>query len=86
MKKSLFIVIGLAVSVLLLLVSHVPIWMKNYTVQVTPDNFFKTEEEFISALGAAYTQFGDWAADDPQTITGNDHRRNDCSYKGSGLG
>jgi len=31
---------------------------------VTPDNFFKTEEEFISALGAAYTRFGDWASSD----------------------
>jgi hypothetical protein len=30
---------------------------------VTPANFFKTEEEFISALGAAYTQFGGYAAD-----------------------
>jgi len=36
--------------------------------EVTPENFFKTEEEFISALGAAYTQFGNWAAGDPQTL------------------
>jgi len=32
---------------------------------VTPENFFKTQEEFISALGAAYTQFADWASNDP---------------------
>ncbi len=32
--------------------------------EVTPDNFFKTEEEFISALGAAYTQFGSYASGD----------------------
>jgi starch-binding outer membrane protein, SusD/RagB family len=32
---------------------------------VTPDNFFKTEEEFISALGAAYTRFADYASADP---------------------
>ncbi len=31
--------------------------MKNYIESVTPANFFKTQEEFISALGAAYTQF-----------------------------
>jgi starch-binding outer membrane protein, SusD/RagB family len=31
---------------------------------VTPENFFKTEEEFIAALGAAYTKFGDWASSD----------------------
>jgi len=36
--------------------------------EVTPDNFFKTEEEFISALGAAYTQFGNYAADTPQQL------------------
>jgi len=31
---------------------------------VTPANFFKTQEEFISALGAAYTKFSDWATGD----------------------
>jgi hypothetical protein len=33
--------------------------------EVTPANFFKTQEEFISALGAAYTQFADFASNDP---------------------
>jgi hypothetical protein len=32
--------------------------------EVTPENFFKTDEEFISALGAAYTQFGGYASGD----------------------
>ncbi len=36
--------------------------------EVTPANFFKTQEEFISALGAAYTQFGDFASNDPMSI------------------
>ena len=36
--------------------------------EVTPANFFKTEEEFISALGSAYTQFGGWGSGDPQTL------------------
>ncbi|HBZ19893.1 MAG TPA: RagB/SusD family nutrient uptake outer membrane protein [Bacteroidales bacterium] len=31
---------------------------------VTPANFFTTQEEFISALGAAYTRFADWATSD----------------------
>jgi hypothetical protein len=31
---------------------------------VTPSNFFTTQEEFISALGAAYTRFADWATSD----------------------
>lgn len=35
---------------------------------VTPDNFFKTEEEFISALGAAYTTFADYASNDPWSL------------------
>lgn len=35
---------------------------------VTPDNFFKTEEEFISALGSAYTQFADYASNDPWSL------------------
>jgi starch-binding outer membrane protein, SusD/RagB family len=32
--------------------------------EVTPDNFFKTEEEFIAALGNAYTQLGNYASGD----------------------
>ena len=30
--------------------------------EVTPDNFFNTEEEILAALGAAYTQFGSYAS------------------------
>lgn len=36
--------------------------------EVTPENFFQTEEEFISALGGAYTQFGNFAAGDLLTL------------------
>ena len=36
--------------------------------EVTPDNFFKTQEEFISALGAAYTAFGNYGTGDIQNI------------------
>jgi len=32
--------------------------------EVTPDNFFKTDAEFVSALGAAYTAFGNYASGD----------------------
>ena len=32
--------------------------------EVTPDNFFKSEKEFVSALGAAYTSFGGYAMGD----------------------
>jgi hypothetical protein len=41
--------------------------------EVTPANFFNNEEEFISALGGAYTRFSDWASSDGtlalQTVT-----------------
>jgi hypothetical protein len=36
--------------------------------EVTPDNFFKSEKEFVSALGAAYTQFGSYASGDVQSL------------------
>jgi len=36
--------------------------------EVTPENFFNTEEEILAALGAAYTQFGNWASGDPLTL------------------
>jgi hypothetical protein len=36
--------------------------------EVTPANFFKTPEEFVSALGAAYTQFADYASNDPWSL------------------
>jgi len=32
--------------------------------EVTPDNFFSSEEEYVSALGAAYTQFQAFASSD----------------------
>ncbi len=32
--------------------------------EVTPANFFKSEKEFVSALGAAYTSFGGYASGD----------------------
>jgi starch-binding outer membrane protein, SusD/RagB family len=32
--------------------------------EVTPANFFKSEQEFVSALGAAYTQIGAFASND----------------------
>ena len=35
---------------------------------VTPSNFFKTQEEFVSALGAAYTQLSGYASDDVNNL------------------
>lgn len=36
--------------------------------EVTSENFFQTEEEFISALGGAYTQFTNYASGDPLSL------------------
>ncbi len=39
--------------------------------EVTPDNFFNSEEEILAALGAAYTQFGDYASSTPMNLQTN---------------
>src|SRR4030043_9819 len=66
MKKLLFLPIGLFI-VAALSQSCTKLDEELYS-QVAPSNFFKTEEEFISAIGAAYTQFGNYAADTPQQL------------------
>src|ERR1035437_8782210 len=35
---------------------------------VIPDNFFKSEAEFVSALGAAYTNLGGYASGDVNNL------------------
>ncbi|MFN8258843.1 MAG: RagB/SusD family nutrient uptake outer membrane protein [Bacteroidales bacterium] len=35
---------------------------------VTAENFFKTQEEFVSALGSAYTRFADYGSGDPWAL------------------
>ncbi len=66
MKKLLFLPIGLFI-VAALSQSCTNLDEELYS-DVAPSNFFQTEEEFISALGAAYTQFGNYAADTPQQL------------------
>ncbi len=39
--------------------------------EVTPENFFNTEEEILAALGAAYTQFGSYATGTPLNLQTN---------------
>ena len=69
MKKTLFpiriILIGLLVAAFNQSCTNLD---EDLFSEVTPANFFKTEEEFISALGSAYTQFGGWASGDPQGL------------------
>lgn len=62
MKKSLFLI-------LVLLIAN-PFFQSCTNLdeelfsEVTPDNFFSTDQENVSALGAAYTQFADFASGD----------------------
>lgn len=65
MKKTLFLIRAiLVVSIIAAFNQSCTDLEEELYSEVTPDNFFKTEEEFISALGAAYTQFGNWASSD----------------------
>ena len=67
MKKSLFFNRVMLVSLVLIAVNLISCTNLDEDLysEVTPDNFFKNDEEFISALGAAYTQFRNYASNDP---------------------
>ena len=42
--------------------------MKNLYTEVTPDNFFKNDDEFTAALGKAYIQLGGYASGDVNNL------------------
>src|SRR5664280_157490 len=65
MKKSLYLfrVIAILLGVAAISQACTKLDEKLYS-QVTPANFFKSEAEFVSALGAAYTQMGGYATGD----------------------
>jgi starch-binding outer membrane protein, SusD/RagB family len=69
MKKSLYLI---RVAMILLGVavfsqSCTKLDEKLYS-EVTPSNFFKSDAEFVSALGAAYTQLGGYASGDVNNL------------------
>lgn len=65
MKKTLFLIRAiLVVSIIAAFNQSCTNLDEELYSEVTPDNFFKTEEEFIAALGDAYTKFSDWATGD----------------------
>lgn len=75
MKKSSFILKVILVGFIMTFISQSCTNLDEELFgEVTPDNFFQTEEEFIAALGSAYTQFGNFASGDPQWLqeTGTD--------------
>ncbi len=69
MKKSLFLIKGILI---VLIVAGFNQSCTNLDEElygeVTPENFFSSEEEYVSALGAAYTSFGNFASNDPQAV------------------
>jgi starch-binding outer membrane protein, SusD/RagB family len=73
MRKSLFLVKAMLLVILAVTFSQSCTNLDEELYgEVTPDNFFNTEEEILAALGAAYTQFGSYASGTPlnmQTIT-----------------
>jgi starch-binding outer membrane protein, SusD/RagB family len=65
MKKSLLLIKVTVVALLVTALSQSCTKLdETLYSEVTPDNFFKSEKEFVSALGAAYTQFGSYASGD----------------------
>lgn len=74
MKKSLFLIRALMIALIVAAFNQGCTNLdEELFSEVTPANFFNNEEEFISALGGAYTRFGDWASSDGtlalQTVT-----------------
>ncbi len=72
MKESLFLIKGILVVLVVVGFSQSCTNLdEELYSEVTPENFFNTEEEYVSALGAAYTQFQNFASNDPQAVAGN---------------
>ena len=86
MKKSVFLIsimIGLLVAAFSQSCTKLD---EELYSEVTPANFFKTEAEFVSALGAAYTQFGGYASGDVYNLQEVTTDEMVVPTRGSGLG
>lgn len=69
MKKSLLLIKAILIALLVITFNQSCTNLdEELYSEVTPDNFFKTDEEFISALGAAYTAFGGYASGDVNNL------------------
>ena len=69
MRKSLFLMKALVVVMIMAAFNQSCTNLDEELFDsVTPDNFFNTEEEILAALGAAYTQFGNFASGDPFSL------------------
>jgi len=69
MKKSLFLIKGILIVLVMAGFNQSCTDLDEELFgEVTPDNFFSSEEEYVSALGAAYTSFGNFASNDPHSV------------------
>jgi hypothetical protein len=65
MKKALFLIRAIMiVSIAAAFIQSCTNLDEELYSEVVPDDFYKTEEEFVSALGAAYSALGGWANGD----------------------
>ncbi len=69
MKESLFLIKGILIVLIMAAFNQSCTDLDEELFgEVTPDNFFSSEEEYVSALGAAYTQFQAFASGDPWSV------------------
>lgn len=69
MKKSLFLIKGILIVLIMAAFNQSCTDLDEELYgEVTPDNFFSSEEEYVSALGAAYTRFQFFASDNVQHV------------------
>ncbi|TFH27309.1 MAG: RagB/SusD family nutrient uptake outer membrane protein [Bacteroidia bacterium] len=69
MRKSLFLIKSLVVVMIMASFNQSCTNLDEELFDsVTPENFFNTEEEILAALGAAYTQFGNYGSGDPFSL------------------
>lgn len=68
-KKSVFLIKGILIVLVLAGFNQACTNLDEELYgEVTPEDFFNTEEEYVSALGAAYTSFGNYASADLQHL------------------
>jgi hypothetical protein len=69
MKKSLFLIKAILIMLIVTAFNQSCTNLDEELFgEVTPEDFFNTEEEYVAALGAAYTQFGSFGSGDPYSL------------------
>ena len=69
MRGSFFPVKILLVGFFITVISHSCTNLEEELFQeVTPEDYFKTNEQYVTAIASAYTRLGDWASGNPFTL------------------